>query len=146
MLKYLDTVLNLKSIVFSLKCTIILILIGDCFIGHVARMEEGWSAFKMLTGKRTGKRRLGRPRRRWEDNIRMDLKEIKINTREWVDSAHNRDYWRALANATLNLRVPWAMELDREKTGFGSSRGEIILFIAHAISSHGNKKSPTANY
>ena len=49
--------------------------------GHVARMEEGRSAFKILTGKLTGKRTLGRPRRRWEDNIRMDLKEISINTR-----------------------------------------------------------------
>ena len=49
--------------------------------GHVARMKEGRSAFKILTGKPTGKRPLGRPRRRWEDNIRMDLEEIGINTR-----------------------------------------------------------------
>ena len=54
--------------------------------GHVARMEEGRSAFKILTGKPTGKRHLGRPRRRREDNIRKDLKEIGINTRNWVDS------------------------------------------------------------
>ena len=45
------------------------------------------------------------PRRRWEDNIRMDLKEIGINTRNWVHSAKNRDYWRALVNKTLNFRV-----------------------------------------
>ena len=50
----------------------------------------------MLTGKPTGKRPLGRPKRRWEDNIRMDLKEIGINTRNWADSAHDRDYWGAL--------------------------------------------------
>ena len=49
--------------------------------------------------------------RRWEDNIRSDLKEIYINTRNWVDSAEDRDYRRALVNATLNLRVPEAMEL-----------------------------------
>ena len=49
--------------------------------GHVAKMEESRSAFKILTGKPTGKRPLGRPRRRWEDNIRTDLKEIGINTR-----------------------------------------------------------------
>ena len=73
---------------------------------HVARMEENRSTFKILTGKPTGKRPLGRPRRRWEDNIRMNLKEMGINTRTWVDSAHDRDYWRALVNATLNLRVP----------------------------------------
>ena len=60
--------------------------------GHVARMEEGTSALIILTGKPTGKRPLGRPRRRWEDNIWMDLKEIDINTRNWVDSAQNRDY------------------------------------------------------
>ena len=55
--------------------------------GHVARIEEGKSAFKILTGKPTGKRHLGRPRRRWEDNIRMDLEEIGINAGNWVDSA-----------------------------------------------------------
>ena len=49
--------------------------------GHVARMKDGWSAFKILTSTPAGKRPLGRPRRRWEDNIRMDLKEIGINTR-----------------------------------------------------------------
>ena len=64
--------------------------------GHVARMEEGRGAFKILTGKPTGKRPIGRPRCRWEDNIRMDLEEIGINTRKWVDSAQHRDYWRAL--------------------------------------------------
>ena len=74
--------------------------------GHVARMEEGRSAFKILTGKPTGKRPLGRPRRRWEDNIRMDLEEIGINAGNWVDSAQVRDYWRVLVNAALNLRFP----------------------------------------
>ena len=71
---------------------------------HVARMEEVRSALTILTGTPTGKRPLGRPRRR-QDNIRMDLKEIGINSRNWFDSAQNRDYWRAHANATLNLRV-----------------------------------------
>ena len=74
--------------------------------GHVARMEEGRSSFKILTGKSTGKRPLGRPRRRWEDNIRTDLEEIGINAENWVDSAQDRNYWRALVNAALNLRVP----------------------------------------
>ena len=67
-------------------------------------MDENRSAFKILTGKPTGKRPLGRPRRRWEDN--MDLEEIGINAGNWVDSAQDRDYWRALVNATLNLWVP----------------------------------------
>ena len=74
--------------------------------GHVARMEEDRRAFKILTGKPTEKRPLGRPRRRWEDNIRMDLEYIGIDARNWVDSAQDRNYWRALMNAALNLRVP----------------------------------------
>ena len=73
--------------------------------GHVARMEKSGNAFKILVGTHTGKRPLGRPRRRWEGDIRMDLKEIGTHTRNWVDSTQDRDYWRALAIATLNLRV-----------------------------------------
>ena len=65
--------------------------------GHVARIKEG---------RRAGKRPLGRPRRRCEDNIRIDLKEIGINTRNWVNSAQDRGYWRALVNVALKLWVP----------------------------------------
>ena len=64
---------------------------------------------EFLTGKPTGKRPLGRPRHRWEDNIRMDLEEIGINAGNWVDSAQDRNFWRDLVNAALNLRVPIAM-------------------------------------
>jgi hypothetical protein len=73
-------------------------------------MEEGRSDFKILTDKPTGKRPLGRPRSRWEDNIRMDLEEIGINSGNWVDSAQDRDYWRVLVNASMNLRFhkPWS--------------------------------------
>ena len=66
-------------------------------------MEEGRNAFKILAGKPTGKRPLGRSRLRWEDNIRMDLNEIGINL---VDLAQDRDYWRIIVYAALNLRVP----------------------------------------
>ena len=69
-------------------------------------MEEGRSAFKILIGKPTGKRNLGMPRCRWEDNIRMDLEAIGINAGNWVDSAQDRDYWRAFVSAALYLRVP----------------------------------------
>ena len=65
--------------------------------GHITRMEE--------TCKPTGKRPLGRPRRRWEENIRMDLEEIGINVGNWVDSGRDRDYWRTLVNAASDLRV-----------------------------------------
>ena len=61
---------------------------------RVARKEEVRSAFKILTGTPAGKRPLGRPRRSWEENIRMDLKEIGFNTSNCVDSAEGRDYWR----------------------------------------------------
>ena len=69
-------------------------------------MDGGRSDFKILTGKPTGKRPLGRPMLRWEDNIRMDLEEIGINAGNWVYSPQNKNYWRALVNASLNLRVP----------------------------------------
>jgi hypothetical protein len=79
------------------------------YIGSVlTRMAESRNAFKFLMDKPAGKKPLGRPRRRWEDNIRMDLKEIGIDTRNLVDSAQY--YWRALVNEALNLRVPKAME------------------------------------
>ena len=74
--------------------------------GQVVRMEEGRSTFKMLTGTPTGKKLLGRSRLRLEDILRVNLKEIDINTRNWVDSAQDRDYWRAVGNAALNPRVP----------------------------------------
>ena len=74
--------------------------------GYVARMKKGRSAFKILTGKPSGKRPLGRPRRRWEEYIRMDLDERGINAGNRVDSIQDRNYWRALVNAAFNLRVP----------------------------------------
>ena len=81
-------------------------------MGRACSQNEGSrSSFKILTGKPTGKRTLGRPRRRWEDNIRMNLEEIGINAGNWVDLAQDRDYRRALVIAALNLRVPYAMEL-----------------------------------
>ena len=79
--------------------------------GNIARLEEGSSAFKILTSKPTGKRPLGRPRLRWEENSRTNLKKISINTRNWVDSAEDREYRRALGNATFNLGVSQAIEL-----------------------------------
>ena len=72
----------------------------------LVRMEEDKSYFKILAGKPTGKRLLGRFRRKWEDNIKMDLEEIGINAGNWVDSAQDKNYWRVLVNAASNLRVP----------------------------------------
>ena len=71
-------------------------------------LKEGRSAFKILTDKPMGNIPLGTLKRRWEDNIRVGIKEIGINARNSDDSAQDRDYWRALVNAALNLRVPKA--------------------------------------
>jgi hypothetical protein len=74
--------------------------------GHVARMGEKMNAYRILVGKPEGKRPLGRPRRRREDNIRMDLREIEWGGMDWIDLAQDRDQWRALVNTIMNLQVP----------------------------------------
>jgi len=74
--------------------------------GHVARVGERKVAYRGLVGKPEGKRPLGRPRRRWEDNIKMDLQEVGCGSLDWIDLAQDRDRWRALVNAVMNRRVP----------------------------------------
>ena len=74
--------------------------------GHAARMGEGRGVYRVLVGKSEGKRPLGRPRRRWEDNIRMDLQEVGCGYVDWIGLAQDRDRWRALVSAVRNLRVP----------------------------------------
>ena len=73
---------------------------------HLARMGEGRSVCRVLVGKPEGKRPLGRTRRRWQDNIIMDLQEVCCGGMDWIDLAQNKDSWRALVNAVMNLLVP----------------------------------------
>ena len=73
--------------------------------GHVAHMGEGRGVHRVLVGKTEGKRPLGRPRRRWEDNIKMDLWEVGGGG-DWMELAQDRDRWQALVNTVMNLQVP----------------------------------------
>ena len=74
--------------------------------GHVARMGEERAVYRVLVGKPEGKRPLGRPRRRWVDNIRMDLQEVGCGHVDWIGLAQDRDRWRTVVSAVMNLRVP----------------------------------------
>ena len=74
--------------------------------GHVARMGEERAVCRVLVGKPEGKRPLGRPRCRWVDNIRMDLREVGCGYMDWIGLAQDRDRWRTLVIAVMNLRVP----------------------------------------
>jgi hypothetical protein len=73
--------------------------------GHVARMGAKRNAYRILVGKPEGKIPLGRPRRRWVDNIKMDIREIVWGGMDWIDLAQDRDLWRALVTTVMNFRV-----------------------------------------
>jgi len=73
---------------------------------HVARVGEGRGVYRVLVGKAAGMIPLGRPRRRWDDNIKMELQEVGFGGMDWIELAQDREKWRALLNAVLNLRVP----------------------------------------
>ena len=72
----------------------------------MARMGEGRGVHKVLVGKPEGKRPLGIPRRRWEDNIKMDLEEVRRGCGDWMELAQDRDRWRALVSTVMNFLVP----------------------------------------
>jgi len=74
--------------------------------GHVARMVGERRVYRVLVGKPEGKRPLGRPRRRWLDNIRMDLQEVVCGYMDWIGRAQDRDRWRTLVSAVMNIRIP----------------------------------------
>jgi len=74
--------------------------------GHVARKGQGRGVYRVLVGKPEGKRPLGRPRRRWEDNIKMDLQGVGGSCGDWMELAQDRDRWRVLVSTVMNPRVP----------------------------------------
>ena len=74
--------------------------------GHVARMGEVRGVYRFLVGKPEGKRPLGRPRRRWVDNIRMDLQEVRCGCIDWIGLAQDRESWRTLVSVVMNFGVP----------------------------------------
>jgi hypothetical protein len=88
---------NMVRVIKSRRCK---------WAGHVARMGEGRGVYRVLVEKPEGKRPLGRPRRRWEDNVRMDLQEVGCGCEDWIGLAQDRVRWRALVSAVRNLRVP----------------------------------------
>ena len=79
---------------------------GGRWGGHVARMGEERGVYRVLVGKPEGRRPLVRPRRRWVDNIRTDLQEVGCGYMDWIGLAQDRDRWRTLVSAVMNLRVP----------------------------------------
>jgi len=74
--------------------------------GHVEHMGEERRVYKVLVGKPEGRRSLGRPRRRWVDNIRMELQEVGCGYMDWIELVQDRGSWRTLVSAVMNLRVP----------------------------------------
>jgi len=76
------------------------------WVGHAACMGDRRGIYRVLVGKPEGKRPLGRPRHRWEDNTKMDLQEVGCGDMDWIMMAQDRDRWRALVNVVMNLQVP----------------------------------------
>jgi hypothetical protein len=74
--------------------------------GHVANLGEGRDEYGVLVGKPEGKRPMGRPRRRWENNTKMDVQGVRCGGMDWIELAQHRERWLALVNAVMNLRVP----------------------------------------
>ncbi|KAJ4441826.1 hypothetical protein ANN_11685 [Periplaneta americana] len=101
--------------------------------GHVARMGESRNAYRVLVGRPEGKRPLGRPRRRWEDNIKMDLREVGYDGRDWINLARDRDQWRAYVREAMNLRgekFPPAPGFEPE---FSALRADALSTKPHRI-------------
>ncbi|KAJ4439383.1 hypothetical protein ANN_07505 [Periplaneta americana] len=114
--------------------------------GHVELMGESRNAYRVLVGKPEGKRPLGRPRRRWEDNIKMDLREVGYDDRDWINLAQDRDKWLAYVRAAMNLRfLKSHPEISQPKkkivAAVDSFDEEVIRLIYNFYTTH--KRRPT---
>ncbi|KAJ4425795.1 hypothetical protein ANN_27420 [Periplaneta americana] len=112
--------------------------------GHVARMGESRNAYRVLVGRPEGKRLLGRPRRRWEDNIKMDWREVGYDDRDWIDLAQDRDQWRAYVRAAMNLRLMTPLP---DRGGFCDGQIRLAecffsVYIRFPLSFHQDSPSP----
>ena len=97
---------SLQHVCYSESCILYLVTVClEVWAGHVSRMGEERRVYRVLLGKSEGRRPLGRPRRRWVDNIRMDLQEVGYRYKDWIGLAQDRDRWRTLVSAVMNLRV-----------------------------------------
>jgi hypothetical protein len=101
-------------------------------------MGERRGAYRVLVGKPEGRKPLGRPRRRWEDNIKMDLREVGCGGADWIDLAQDRDRWRALVYTVMNLRVPQNVGYFLSSLGHFSFSGRTLL---HGVRRHFNPES-----
>ena len=97
---------RMRRIIFSSMACVPVQYLTHYVIKKVARMGEERGVYRVFVGKPEGKRPLGRPRRRWVDNIRMDLQEVGCGHVDWIGLAQDRDRWRTLVSAVMNLRVP----------------------------------------
>ncbi|KAJ4436907.1 hypothetical protein ANN_17039 [Periplaneta americana] len=111
--------------------------------GHVARMDESRNVYTVLVGRPEGKRPLGGPRRRWEDNIKMDLREVGYDDRDWINLAQDRDRWRAYVRAAMNLRTHFDIGCHARIP----TRNTILRWVAsfRTTGSTLKKKSPGRN-
>jgi len=97
---------ELNDLYFSPSIVRVIKLRRMRWVGHVACMGERRGVYRVLVRKPEGKRQLGKPRRRWEENIKLNLQEVGRGSMDWIELAQDRERWRALVNAVINLRVP----------------------------------------
>ncbi|KAJ4434738.1 hypothetical protein ANN_23306 [Periplaneta americana] len=106
----------------------------------VARMGESRNAYRVLVGRPEGKRPLGRPRRRWEDNVKMDLREVGYDGRDWINLAQDRDQWRAYVREAMNLRT--ILFIVRRVVLFNFKYTNNVELLLHVVTSSGRRPQP----